>query len=61
LLPLDAIFPSLALVAVGIGWNTIVKESPSPLVTSVWLFLYSFVAVGSTLLYFTLRRGASVR
>ena len=61
LLPLDAIFPSLALIAVGIGWNTIVKESPSPLVTGVWLFLYSFVAVGSTLLYFTLRRGASVR
>jgi len=61
LLPLDAIFPSLALVAVGIGWNTIVTESPSSLVTSVWLLLYSFVAVGSTLLYFTLRRGASVR
>src|SRR5207249_11396391 len=61
LLPLDAIFPSLALIAVGIGWNTIVKESPSPLVTSVWLLLYSFVAVGSTLLYFTLRRGPSVR
>ncbi len=61
LLPLDAIFPSLALVAVGIGWNTIVIETPSSLVTGVWLFLYSFVAVGSTLLYFTLRRGASVR
>ena len=56
LLPLDAIFPSLALVAVGIGWSTIVAESPSWLVTSVWVGLYSFVAAGSTILYFTLRR-----
>jgi len=56
LLPLDAIFPSLALLAVGIGWNTIVAESPSWLVTAVWLFLYTFVAVGSTVLYFTLRK-----
>jgi hypothetical protein len=54
LLPLDAIFPSLALLAVAIGWNTIVAESPSRLVTAVWLFLYSFVAAGSTLLYFVL-------
>ena len=56
LLPLDAIFPSLALIAVGIGWNTIVAESPSWLVTAVWLFLYSFVAAGSTLLYIVLRK-----
>ena len=61
LLPLDAIFPSLALIAVGISWNIIVAESPSWLVTAVWLVLYSFVAVGSTLLYLTIRRGASVQ
>ena len=61
LLPLDAMFPSLALLAVGIGWGVIVAESPSWLVTGVWLGLYSFVAAGSTLLYFTLRRGFSVR
>ncbi|HYY90865.1 MAG TPA: hypothetical protein VE955_02640, partial [Candidatus Dormibacteraeota bacterium] len=46
LLPLDAIFPTLALLAVGISWNVIVSESPSQLVTGVWLFLYSFVAAG---------------
>lgn len=56
LLPLDAIFPTLALIAVGIGWNTIVAESPSWLVTGVWLFLYSFVAVGSTALFVTMKR-----
>jgi hypothetical protein len=56
LLPLDAIFPTLALLAVGIGWSTIVTESPSWLVTGVWVGLYSFVAAGSTILYFTLRR-----
>jgi len=61
LLPLDAIFPSLALIAVGISWNIIVAESPSWTVTAVWLVLYSFVAVGSTLLYLTIRRGASVQ
>ena len=56
LLPLDAIFPSLALVAVGISWSVIVAESPSWWVTGVWVGLYSFVAAGSTILYFTLRR-----
>lgn len=56
LLPLDAMFPSLALLAVGISWSVIVAESPSWIVTAVWVFLYSFVAVGSTLLYFTLTR-----
>jgi hypothetical protein len=56
LLPLDAVFPTLALLAVGISWNLIVAESPSWLVTGVWIFLYSFVALGSTLLYFTLKR-----
>ncbi|MBO0888822.1 hypothetical protein J2P12_06955 [Candidatus Bathyarchaeota archaeon] len=58
LLPLDAIFPTLALLAVGISWNVIVAESPSQIVTGVWLFLYSFVAAGSTLLYVILRRGS---
>jgi len=56
LLPLDAVFPSLALLAVGIGWNTILAESPSWYVTGVWVGLYSFVAAGSTILYFTLRK-----
>jgi hypothetical protein len=56
LLPLDAIFPSLALLAVGISWSVIMAESPSPLVTGVWVGLYSFVAAGSTILYFTLRK-----
>ena len=61
LLPLDAIFPALALVAVGIGWNVVVAETPSVLVTSVWLALYSFVAVGSTMLYVILGKESSVR
>jgi len=55
LLPLDATFPSLALLAVGISWSVIVAESPSWLVTGVWVGLYSFVAAGSTILYLTLR------
>jgi hypothetical protein len=59
LLPLDAIFPSLALLAVAVGWNTIAAESPSRLVTGVWVGLYSFVAGGSTILYFMIRRRAS--
>jgi len=56
LLPLDAVFPSLALLAVGISWSVITAESPSWLVTAVWIFLYSFVALGSTMLYFRLKR-----
>src|SRR2546427_1322741 len=56
LLPLDAIFPSLALLAVGLSWSVIVAESPSWLVTRVWVGLYSFVAAGSTILHFTLRK-----
>jgi len=56
LLPLDAIFPTLALLAVGISWNVIMAQSPSGLVTSVWVGLYSFVAAGSTVLYLTLRK-----
>ena len=56
LLPLDAIFPTLALLAVGIHWNIIRNESPSDLVTGVWVFLYAFVAVGSTYLFFALKK-----
>jgi hypothetical protein len=56
LLPLDAVFPSLALLAVVISWSVIVAESPSWLVTGVWVGLYSFVAAGSTILYFVLTR-----
>ena len=56
LLPLDAVFPSLALVAVAISWSVIAAESPSQLVTGVWVGLYSFVAAGSTVLYFVLTR-----
>ncbi len=52
LLPLDAIFPALALLAVGVHWNVIMNESPSGLVTAVWVFLYAFVAAGSAYLYF---------
>ncbi len=59
LLPLDAIFPFLALLAVGLSWNVIVAESPSWLVTAVWVGLYSFVAVGSTILYIILRPRSS--
>ncbi len=53
LLPLDATFPALALLAVGIHWDVIESQSPSTLVTAVWVFLYSFVAAGSTYLYLT--------
>jgi hypothetical protein len=56
LLPLDAVFPSLALLAVTISWSVIMAESPSWSVTGVWVGLYSFVAAGSTILYFTLRK-----
>ncbi len=56
LLPLDAVFPSLALVAVAISWSVIAAESPSGLVTGVWIGLYSFVAAGSAILYLVLTR-----
>jgi hypothetical protein len=56
LLPLDMIFPSLALLAVGIHWDVISRESPGILVTGVWVFIYSFVAVGSAYLYFSSRK-----
>src|SRR5438445_5331081 len=56
LLPLDAVFPSLALLAVAVSWSVIAVESPSWLVTGVWVGLYSFVVAGSTVLYFVLTR-----
>src|SRR5947209_16745234 len=56
LLLLDAVFPSLVLVPVAISWSVIAVESPSWLVTGVWVGLYSFVAAGSTVLYFVLTR-----
>jgi hypothetical protein len=55
LLPLDASFPSLALVAVFWDRNVIVQQSPSWLVTAVWVGLYLFVAIGSTILYWKIR------
>ena len=56
LLPLDVIFPSLALLAVGIHWDVISIESPSAQVTGVWVFIYAFVAIGSAYLYFSSRK-----
>src|SRR6058998_2776666 len=56
LLPLDLIFPSLSLFAVWIHWDVISRESPSVLVTGVWVFIYAFVAVGSAYLYFSSRK-----
>jgi len=56
LLPLDIIFPSLALMAVGIHWDLISSQSPSDLVTAVWVFIYAFVAIGSAYLYFSSRK-----
>ncbi|OLE68165.1 hypothetical protein AUF78_17510 [archaeon 13_1_20CM_2_51_12] len=56
LLPLDVIFPSLALLAVWIHWDIISRESPSVPVTGVWVFIYAFVAVGSAYLYFSSRK-----
>jgi hypothetical protein len=56
LLPLDIIFPTLALLAVGIHWDVISSQSPSILVTGVWVFIYAFVAVGSAFLYFSSRK-----
>ncbi len=55
LLPLDAVFPALALLAVGIHWTVVQSESPSYLVTGVWVFVYAFVATGSTYLFFQSR------
>ncbi len=57
LLPLDIIFPSLALLAVGVHYNdTIVGQTPSVYVTGVWVFIYAFVAVGSAYLYLISRK-----
>jgi hypothetical protein len=59
LLPLDVIFPSLALLAVGIHWDVISSQSPSALVTGVWVSIYAFVAVGSAYLYLFSRKNKS--
>ena len=56
LLPLDMIFPTLALLAVGIHWDVISIQSPSALVTGVWVFIYALVAIGSAYLYFYSRK-----
>ena len=56
LLPLDVIFPSLALLAVGIHWDVISSQSPSGLVTGVWVFIYAFVAAGSAYLFYFSRK-----
>src|SRR5467141_3463176 len=56
LLPLDMIFPSLALLAVWIHWDVISRESPSALVTGVWVFISAFVAVGPAYPYFATRK-----
>jgi len=56
LLPLDVIFPSLALLAVGIHWDVISSQSPSALVTGVWVSIYAFVVAGSAYLYFCSRK-----
>ena len=61
LLPLDAVFPALALLAVGINWDVITSDSPSGLVTGVWVFLYSLVAAGSIYLFLTLRKETKSR
>src|SRR3989475_6426919 len=46
LLPLDAVFPSLALVAVAISWCVFSFYGPNPLVTGVGGGLYASVPVG---------------
>jgi hypothetical protein len=60
LLPLDVIFPSLALLAVWIHWDVISRESPSVPVTGVWVFIYAFVAAGSAYLYFSSRKKIAI-
>jgi hypothetical protein len=59
LLPLDVIFPSLALLAVWTHWDVISRESPSVPVTGVWVFIYAFVAIGSAYLYSSPRKLAT--
>src|SRR5438094_8861841 len=49
LLPLDAVFPSLALGAVAVSWSLIAVHSPSPPLTGVRVRLYSFSAAAPTL------------
>src|SRR6266702_7478396 len=53
LLPLDAVFPSLALVAVAISWSVIAAESPSWLVTGVCRNGPSLLLTGASVLFDT--------
>jgi len=41
---------------VEIHWDVILSQSPSALVTSVWVFIYAFSAVGYAYLYFYSRK-----
>src|SRR2546422_1158620 len=52
LLPLDAVFPSLALLAVALSWSVIAVLNPRLLGTGVWGGLYSFLAGGASVFYF---------
>src|SRR5437667_2353069 len=54
LLPLDAVFPSLDFVVLAISWSVIAVESPSWLVTGVWVGLYSSVSHGAAVFCFVL-------
>src|SRR2546428_10314851 len=56
LLPLDAVFPSLALVAVAISRGVIAAERPRWPVTGGWGGRESFLAAGPALLLFLLYR-----
>src|SRR5256714_10166769 len=47
LLPLDAVFPSLALVAVALNRSVIAVLRPRPPVAGVWVGLFSFLAAGA--------------
>src|SRR3989475_2898955 len=56
LLPLDAVFPSLALVAVAIRWRGIPAVNPTLVVAGALGGLYSFFGAGSAHLFFVLTR-----
>src|SRR3989475_2890601 len=56
LLPLDAVFPSLALVAVAIRWRGIPAVNPTLVVAGALGGLYSFFGAGSAHLFFVLAK-----
>src|SRR5256712_4650116 len=56
LLPLDAVFPSLALVAVANGWGVIAAQNSSVLRTERSGWQYALLGAGATILLFTLRK-----